>query len=315
MAWAKIFLVGAFLAAAGCQSAGRTSEDLSARTIRVVATTSMVADLVANVGGERVAVEGLMGPGVDPHLYKASEGDVATMAGADVVFYNGLHLEGKMTEIFEQMAGRQIPTVAVAERAVPDSLRRASETYTGNFDPHIWFDVALWQRAARAVAEALSELDPASADRYARNADDYVRALEQLDAYVREQAARVPADQRVLVTSHDAFGYFGQAYGFEVLGLQGISTATEAGAADVRNLAEIVAERRIPAMFVESSVSPRGIEAVREAVRARGYDVAIGGTLYGDALGEAGSGAETYLTMVRHNIDTIARALAPGAGT
>ena len=305
-------VLAAGLLLAGCRgSEPGAARDLSGRTINVVATTSMLADLVREVGGERVDVTGLMGPGIDPHLYKASEGDVTRMAGADVVIYNGLHLEGKMTEVFEQMQGRGIPTVAVAEGAVPDSLRRESAVFVGNFDPHIWFDVSLWQRAAAYVAERMAALDPAHAETYRANAGAYQATLEDLDAYVRERAAQVPEAQRVLVTSHDAFGYFGQAYGFEVLGLQGISTATEAGAADVRALAETVATRQIPAMFVESSVSPRGIEAVRAAVRARGFDVEIGGTLYGDALGEVGSGAETYPGMVRHNIDTIAAALAP----
>ena len=299
------------LLAAGCRQTGGQDgpPDFSDRTIQIVTTTSMIADLVSVIGGERVEVEGLMGPGVDPHLYKASEGDVARMAGADVIFYNGLHLEGKMTEVFEQMAGRDIPTIAIAEGAVPDSLLLESTLFTGNFDPHIWFDVALWRRAAQYVADRLSRLDPTHAATYEANAAAYLDALDALDAYVRGEAVRVPEAQRVIVTSHDAFGYFGRAYGFEVAGLQGISTAVEAGTADVQELADMVASRQIPAMFVESSVSPRGIEAVREAVRARGFEVAIGGTLYGDALGAAGSAAGTYLGMVRHNIDTIVAAL------
>ena len=310
-------LLLAVLAGTGCRQTGGQdgARDFSGRTIRIVATTSMIADLVRTIGGERVAVDGLMGPGVDPHLYKASEGDVSRMAGADVIFYNGLHLEGKMTEVFEQMAGRAIPTIAIAEGAVPDSLLRESSLFTGNFDPHIWFDVQLWRRAAQYVADELGRLDPAHAATYAANAAAYRQELDALDAYVRAEAARVPEAQRVIVTSHDAFGYFGRAYGFEVAGLQGISTAVEAGTADVQELAEMVASRQIPAMFVESSVSPRGIEAVREAVRARGFEVAIGGTLYGDALGAAGTPAGTYPGMVRHNIDTIVAALTQPADT
>jgi len=311
MLWSSLLVLGIFLT--GCASSPDSggAQDFSNRTINVVATTSMIADLVDIVGGDRVDVQGLMGPGVDPHLYKASEGDVARMAGADVIFYNGLHLEGKMTEVFEQMAGRNIPTIAVAEGGVPDSLQRESALFTGNFDPHVWFDVTLWSSVAQYVADELARMDSTHATTYEANVQAYLQELEALNAYVRRRAKEVPVEQRVLVTSHDAFGYFGRAYNFEVRGLQGISTATEAGTADVQELAEEVARRHIPAMFVESSVSPRGIEAVREAVRARGFEVAIGGTLYGDALGPADTPEGAYLGMVRHNIDTIVDALRP----
>lgn len=311
MYWSPLLVLGMLLAGCAPSPGTNGTQDFSNRTINIVTTTSMIADVVGIVGGERVAVQGLMGPGVDPHLYKASEGDVARMAGADVIFYNGLHLEGKMTEVFEQMAGRNIPTIAVAEGGVPDSLRLGSELFTGNYDPHVWFDVTLWSSVAQYIADELTQMDSTHAAIYKANAQAYLKELEVLDAYVRERAEEIPAEQRVLVTSHDAFGYFGRAYGFEVRGLQGISTATEAGTADVQELAEEVARRRIPAMFVESSVSPRGIEAVREAVRARGFEVAIGGTLYGDALGRADTPAGAYLGMVRHNIDTIVDALRP----
>ncbi len=296
-------------ASAGC---GNTSEPeqgaLHSRTINVVATTSMVADLVGVIGGDRVAVTGLMGPGVDPHLYKASEGDVARMAGADVIFYNGLHLEGKMTEVFEQMQRRDIHTFAVAESIAEDHLL-GSANFSGSHDPHVWFDVSLWGEAAHETARALSALDSTHATTYTTNLEAYLVELDSLDAYVRHRVEAVPEAQRVLITSHDAFGYFGSAYGFEVRGLQGISTATEAGTADVQELAAFVAEEKIPALFVESSVSRRGIEAVREAVRARGFEVAIGGTLYGDALGSPGTPEATYLGTVRHNVDTIVGAL------
>lgn len=275
----------------------------------VVTTTSMIADMVRVVGGELVRVEGLMGPGVDPHLYQASQGDVSRMAGADVVFYNGLHLEGKMAEIFEQMHERGQHVFAVTD-AISEAERLQSELFTGNFDPHIWFDLALWQKAARFVGTHLAEVDTLNADAYRARASAYADTLAALNAEVRGALARVPDEYRVLITSHDAFGYFGRAYGFDVRGLQGISTATEAGTADVQDLAAFVAERRIPAMFIESSISPRGIEAVREAVRAQGFDVVIGGTLYGDALGPEGSGADTFASMVRANITTIVDGLA-----
>jgi len=300
-------VVVAALGTWGCGPAPSRSaeQDLSQRTIHVVATTSMLADLVSNVGGDRMSVESLMGPGVDPHLYKPSEGDVRRMAQADVIIYNGLHLEGKMTDIFDQMRSRNARTIGVAESAIPDSLLIESPLFAGNYDPHIWLSVPLWTRAARYLADTFAEMDPTHAETYRRNARKYEAELEVVHQYVETRAREVPAPQRILITSHDAFGYFGEAYGFDVRGLQGISTATEAGASDVQDLAAFVAERRVPAVFVESSVSQRGIEAVREAVRSRGFDVQIGGTLYGDALGGAGSGAETYIGMVRANIDTI----------
>ena len=301
------------LTACGKVETGPQPIDFSSRPIRVVTTTSMIADLVRAVGGSQVVVDGLMGPGVDPHLFKASARDVATMAGADVIIYNGLHLEGKMTDVFEEMRKRGVPTVAVAE-SIPVELLRESVLFQGNYDPHIWLDAGLWNRAAGAVASELATLDPDHADMFRAQHAAYADELEVVDAYVRAAVERITPQQRVIVTSHDAFGYYGQAYGFEVQGLQGISTATEAGTADVQRVAALVAERRIPAMFVESSVSPRGIEAVREAVRAGGFNVSIGGTLFGDALGAPNTECGTYLGMLRHNTDTIVEALAHAGG-
>lgn len=281
--------------------------DLAERPLRIVATTSIVADLAREVVGDRAEVVALMGPGVDPHLYRAREGDVERMRRADVILYNGLGLEGRMGEVLARLGDR---AWAVAE-AIPPERRLPAEDFEGQFDPHVWMDVALWQEAARALADHLATVDPAHADTYRARAAAYAERLDALDAYVRERIAAIPETQRVLVTAHDAFGYFGRAYGIEVRGLQGLSTATEAGAADVQALAAFVTERRIPALFVETSVSPRAIEAVRQAVRARGFEVAIGGDLYSDALGGEGSGADTYEGMIRHNVDTIVRALAP----
>ena len=277
--------------------------------LRVIATTSMLADLAVQIGGERVSVGGLMGPGVDPHLYKASAGDVTRLGQADLIFYNGLHLEGKMADVFDRMRHRGIPTFALAEESVSGEELLESDRFAGNYDPHVWFDVSLWKDVARRMADIFAEADPVHAHEYLDRLTRYLEALSDVHAYVQEQAARIPGDKRVIVTSHDAFGYFGRAYGFEVHGLQGISTATEAGTADVRRLADFVAGRRIPALFIETSVSPRGIEAVREAVRARGFDVSIGGTLYGDALGDPGTPAGTYLSMMRENIDVIVASL------
>jgi manganese/zinc/iron transport system substrate-binding protein len=249
-----------------------------------------------------------MGAGVDPHLYKASEGDVTRLAQADVVFYNGLHLEAAMGEVLERMHGR-VKTVAVTDGIARDQLLAPPE-FKGQFDPHVWFDVTFWMQATEKVRDTLAEMDPASAGRYQDNARAYLAELEELHEYVKTRAASVPAEQRVLITAHDAFNYFGRAYGFEVRGLQGISTATEAGTADVQSLAEFIADRKIRAIFVESSVPQRTIEAVQMAVRARGFDVKIGGQLFSDAMGNAGTPEGTYIGMVRHNIDTIVNALA-----
>lgn len=294
------------IGAVGCATSEREDDG----RLHVVSTTNIIGDLVGEIGGEFVQSTPLMGPGVDPHLYKASEGDVSRMARADVILYNGLHLEGKMTDVFEQMARRGIPVYPLAEESVDESTLIESDEFSGNYDPHVWFDVSLWKRVARRTAEILSERMPEHASDFDRNLETYLGKMDEHEQYVRERVDQLPEPQRILVTSHDAFGYFGRAYGFDVRGLQGISTATEAGTADVQALADFVARRRLPALFVESSVSPRGIEAVREAVRAQGFEVRIGGTLYGDALGDAGTEAGTYLGMIKHNVDTIVEALS-----
>jgi manganese/zinc/iron transport system substrate-binding protein len=289
---------------AGCQPAG---DDLGGRALEIVTTTGMIADIVREVGGDRVRVTALMGPGVDPHLFKASEGDVGALAAADIIFYNGLHLEAKMGDVFAGMRAR-VPAVAVAEAVDPAMLLRPPE-FAGAFDPHVWMDVTLWKHAVERVAASLAGLDTLHAEGYRGRARAYLAVLDSLDGYVHEQLARLPADRRVLVTAHDAFNYFGRAYDVDVRGLQGLSTATEAGTADVRNLAAFIAERRLPAIFVESSISSRTIEAVQAAARALGHDVRIGGSLYSDALGSPGSDAESYVGMIRHNVDTIVAAL------
>ena len=281
--------------------------------LKVVATTTIVADLVAQIGGEDVTLQALMGPGVDPHLYKPTAGDVWRLSSARVVFYSGLHLEGKMGEVFAEMARRGVPTVAVAD-CIPESELITSKGFSGVHDPHVWFDVSLWSHAAECVRDALADLDPDHAAAYRGRAAAYVAELAVLDGWVREQAAALPAERRVLVTAHDAFSYFGRAYGFEVRGLMGVSTAAEAAASDVQRLTELIAGRRIPAIFVESSVSPRFIKALREAVAARGFEVAIGGSLYSDALGDPDGPAATYVGMVRSNVETITGALTERAG-
>ena len=290
----------------GCDPKGQPDASTSGK-LRVVTTIGMVTDIVKNVGGERVEVTGLMGPGVDPHLYKASAGDVQRLTSAQLIFYNGLHLESKMGDILAKMSG-DTKTVAVTD-VVDRSLLLRPPEFEGQYDPHLWFDVPLWMEAVGRVRDTLSEVDSDNTLMYYTNAERYLARLAELHEYVKAQAARVPSEQRVLVTAHDAFNYFGKAYGFEVRGLQGISTATEAGIADVQELAAFIAERHIPAIFVESSVSTRSLEAVKAAVKSKGFDVEIGGELFSDAMGNEGTPEGTYIGMVRHNIDTIVTAL------
>lgn len=301
-----LVILTALLAACGGASAA-AKVDVSQRPINAVTTIGMIGDIVRQVGGERVNVIGLMGPGVDPHLYKASEGDVIRLGEADIVFYNGLHLEAAMSRVFERM-GDRIKTVAVTDTIDRDRLLTPDE-FEGNYDPHVWFDVTLWMSATERVRDALIEIDPTHAATYRANADRYLQQLRELDEYVKAQAVTLPPEKRAIITAHDAFNYFSRAYGFEVRGLQGISTASEAGTADVKGLANFIVERKIPAIFIESSVPVRNVEAVQEAVRAQGWDVQIGGELFSDAMGTPGTAEGTYIGMVKHNIDTIVKAL------
>lgn len=291
-----------------------TKKTISESTpIQAVATTGMVADAVKEVGGNLVKVVGLMGAGVDPHLYKASEGDIHKLSNADIIFYNGLNLEGKMGDIFVKMA-RNKPTVAIAGSLDPKFLREPPE-FQGHFDPHVWFDVKLWSQVIPQVAAALSELDPVHSAIYKANAEKYIAQLNTLDTWCREQVARIPKEQRVLVTAHDAFGYFGRAYNIDVVGLQGISTVSEFGLNDIQRIVDLIVGRKVRAVFVESSIPKRSIDAVAEGVRAKGHDVVIGGTLYSDALGDPGTAEGTYVGMVRANVTTIVNALMGKAGT
>ena len=278
--------------------------------IRVVTTIGMITDIVKNVGGERLEVIGLMGPGVDPHLYKLTPNDQQRLSAAQFIFYNGHHLEAKMGDVLAKMTGNT-KTFAVTA-GVDESLLLTPPEFgccQGLYDPHLWFDVTLWMKAVEKVRDVLSENDTEGAPIYQDNAKRYLAELAELHQYVKTQAALVSPEQRVVVTAHDAFSYFGRAYGFEVRGLQGISTTTEAGIADVQELATFIADRRIPAIFVETSVSSRNLEAVKAAVKARGFDVQIGGELFSDAMGDAGTPEGTYIGMMRYNINLIVKAL------
>jgi manganese/zinc/iron transport system substrate-binding protein len=294
------------LVLAGCGGEGR-SETRREGPLRIVGTTGIVADTASRIAGEHARIEALMGPGVDPHLYKASESDVRRLAEADLILYNGLHLEGKMGDILTKMA-RSRPVVAVTE-AIPEDLRREPPEFAGQYDPHVWFDVSLWKRTLGPIAQALADLDPEHNETYRANAEAFGRELDELDAWVKGQIESIPPDQRVLVTAHDAFGYFGQRYGMEVVGIQGISTLSEAGLHDVDRVVQLILDKRVKAIFIESSVPRRSIEAVQAGVRARGQEVAIGGQLYSDSLGGAGTPEGTYVGMVRANVNTIVKAL------
>ncbi len=298
-------LLGLVLILAGC---GKDAVTNTAGTLDVVSTVGMIRDAVSRVGGSEVESIGLMGPGVDPHLYRATAGDVQKLENAKVIFYGGLELEGRMTDIFVKMASRGTPTVAVSEK-VPQSELREPPEFHGKFDPHIWFDVTLWKYAVESIRDSLATAKPASKDLFSKNAATYLQELDDLHAYVQQEIAKIPKEQRVLVTAHDAFGYFGKRYGMEVIGIQGTSTAAEAGAGALRRIAETIAKRKVKAVFVESSV-PRGtIEALQKAVQSKGWNVAIGGELFSDAMGKQGTPEGTYIGMVRHNVDTIVKAL------
>lgn len=295
-----------FLAVSGC---GQDDDPEGDGRLRIVTTVGMITDIAERVGGDRVRVEGLMGPGVDPHLYKASAGDVRRLASADLILYNGLHLEAAMADLLEQLDGR-IRTQAVTADIDPSRLLRPAE-FEGAYDPHVWSDVSLWMVAVETVADVLVELDPDGGDHFRANRDLLLAELEELDGWIREEVARIPDDLRVLVTAHDAFNYFGRAYGFDVRGLQGLSTVAEAGAGDVQELAAFIIQRGIPALFVESSIPTRNVEAVQAAVRSRGLEVRMGGTLFSDAMGDTGTPEGTYPGMIRHNVRTIVEALVP----
>ncbi len=303
MNWRKYLWLWMCLATA-CTSAESTSADAD---LKIVATTGMIGNALSEIAGERAQVNALMGPGVDPHLYKATQGDLRQLSDADLIFYNGLHLEGKMGEVLEKLA-RLKPVIAVAE-GLPESELINSTDYADAYDPHIWFDVQRWAQAVAYAGQELARVDTANADYYLTRTQQYLRRLDTLDRYVSEQIATIPAEQRVLITAHDAFAYFGDAYQIEVRGLQGISTVSEYGLRDISELVNFIVERGIKAVFVESSVPRKSLEAVVEGAARRGHSVEIGGTLYSDAMGAAGTAAGTYPGMVRSNVETIVTAL------
>lgn len=299
------------VALAGCAAPPASGEPIVDRPVRVTTTTNFITDTVARIGGERVEVSGLMGPGVDPHLFRASARDVATLRGADLVLYGGLQLEGRMADLLAELAERQ-PTLAITADIPRDELLAPAPDTDEEYDPHVWFDVGLWERACRTIAAALTERDPAHAADYRRNLDAYLAELAELDAEISGMLAAVPTSRRLLVTSHDAFAYFGRRYDLDVAGIQGISTAAEATTADVERVAGLIADRGVPAVFIESSVPRQTIDALIAATGQRGATVRVGGELYTDAAGEPGTPEGTYTGMLRANAERIAAGLTGG---
>ena len=298
----RLLLIILFLVSGCAEERKSTSGKLS-----IVCTTGMVGDLVQVIAGETATVTTLMGPGVDPHFYKASKGDVERLAGAEIIFYNGLHLEGKMQEIFERM--KRTRKVVAVSRDIPHERLRQPPEFAGYHDPHIWFDVSLWKEAVGPVVATLSEMRPDLYADFKIRGEAYRARLDTLHHWVYDEIQSVPEKGRILVTAHDAFGYYGQAYGVKVVGLQGISTVAEYGVTDVIRIVDLIVASGVKAIFVESSVPERSIHAVLEGCKAKGADVTIGGTLYSDAMGGPGSGADTYVGMVETNTKTIVGAL------
>jgi len=286
----------------GCKNSSEKSDKLN-----VVTTTSMLTDLVKNIGGDLVEINGLMGAGVDPHLYKASEGDVTKLYQADVIFYNGLHLEGKLVEVFEKMGSKKM-TVSLG-RSLNKNELIGSEYFASNYDPHVWFNIQFFKQFGDKVAETLAANDPVNAEKFRENNSLYQKKLDVLETEIKITIETLPKEKRILVTAHDAFNYFGKEYGFTVVGLQGISTATEAGVQDVRRLSQFIIENKVKAIFIESSVPRRTIEALQEAVLSKNHEVVIGGSLYSDALGNSGTVEGTYVGMFKANVKTIVEAL------
>ncbi|MEM6525098.1 MAG: zinc ABC transporter substrate-binding protein [Bacteroidota bacterium] len=301
MAYRLIFILLVVLFGCSLEDQNETNTKLS-----IVTTTGMIADAVKNIVGDSAEVIALMGSGVDPHLYKATQGDLEKLTDADIIIYNGLHLEGKMGEVLEKLS-RVKSVIAIADGLEKTELRTTPE-YT-SYDPHIWFDVKMWRKAIEYTAMELGKSRPSANHYFNRNLNDYSRKLDTLDSWIIKKITEIPEKKRVLITAHDAFGYFGEAYGLEVKGLQGISTLSEYGLRDVADLVDYIVEKEINAVFIETSVSEKAINAVVQGCKQKGFNISIGGSLFSDAMGAENSLEGTYLGMVRSNVLTIVKAL------
>lgn len=298
--------MGILIWGGGC---GLTEEEAEGGGIWVMGTVGMVTDVVREVAGERARVAGLIGEGIDPHAYRATRGDLLKLGEADVIFYNGLQLEGRMGEVLRGMSDSGKRVRAFAEALSGEEVVKTE----GEEDPHIWMDVMKWAGAIEMVVATLTAADPAGGEYFSDRGKRYAERLKALDRYVRQAVLTVPEERRVLITAHDAFGYFGRAYGFEVKGIQGLSTESEAGVRDIEDLVDELVTRRIGAVFVESSVADKNVRALVEGTRARGHEVVIGGELFSDAMGASGTWEGTYVGMIDHNVTTIVRALGGSA--
>lgn len=286
----------------------QTAEKKADKKLLVVATTSMIGDAIKNVADEEVEIVSLMGAGVDPHLYKATPRDVRMLQNADMIFYNGLYLEAKLEEVLEKLAKKK--TVVAVGEAIPEERKIKLGGEEGKeYDPHIWFDVENWVYVVEKITSAMKEEDDKKAATYEKNGAAYVEQLKQLHETTKQSFQAIPKERRILITAHDAFEYFGRAYDIEVKGLQGISTAAEFGLKDVQEMVDLISDKKIKAVFVESSVSSKGMEAVIEGCKKRGHNVVNGGSLYSDAMGEVGTKEGTYIGMVEHNVKRIIEAL------
>ncbi|GIQ68722.1 manganese transporter [Xylanibacillus composti] len=304
------WILGLSLILSACGAGGEGSAELDPnKKLNVMTTIAQIADPISVIGGDRVEVRSLMGPGVDPHLYNATQGDIQTLEQADIIFYNGLGLEINMVRVFDEI-GKNRPVLAIGDVIDAGDLLQDEE---GATDPHIWFDLDLWQQALAAATEELKKALPDDADYFEANKVRYFEELNSLKEEAAEKMGQIPRDRRVLVTAHDAFGYFGRMLDIEVVGLQGLSTEDEIGLSDIEDTIAILTEYQVPAVFVESSINPNSIHAVIEGAKAEGLEVQLGGELFSDAMGEAGTEEGTYLGMFRHNVNTIFEALREGA--
>ncbi|WP_083930132.1 metal ABC transporter solute-binding protein, Zn/Mn family [Paenibacillus sanguinis] len=291
---------------AGCSTKEKLDETASGEKLNVVTTIAQIAEPISVIGGDRVTVQSLMGPGVDPHLYNATQGDIGKLEKGDVIFYSGLHLEANMLKVFEEI-GKTRPVLAISESIPAEQLLKDEG---GAIDPHVWFDIDLWKQSLTAATDELKKAAPADADYFEANKQEYFKKLDELKADAKSKLSQIPKEKRVLITAHDAFGYFGRMHDIEVVGLQGLSTEDEVGLSDIDDTVELLVKYQVPAVFVESSINPASINAVIEGAKKQGLDVQVGGELYSDAMGDESTPEGTYLGMYAHNVNTIHQALS-----
>lgn len=301
-----LVLAVAMVISACTSDKGNNGKSQQGDKINVVTTIAQIAEPLSIIGGDKVEVTSLMGPGVDPHLYNATQGDIKKLESSDAVFYSGLHLEANMTKVFEEI-GKSKPVLGIADSIAADQLLKDEG---GAIDPHIWFDIDLWQQALENATSKLKQMSAENADYFEANKEKYFEELQKLKNESKEKLSQIPKDKRILVTAHDAFGYFGRLQDVEVVGLQGLSTEDEIGLTDIEDTIKIILDHKVPAVFIESSINPASINAVIEGAKKQGLDIKLGGELFSDAMGEEGTPEGTYIGMYRHNVETIYKALS-----